>query len=271
MIRILYKDLIEFFPEIIQELKERDINAYNKWKEFSDIICKYRDEIFLDWRDRTNKEDFSILDIQNFFNFREVHKDLVDPLIEMFQVYLYCGEDEVYKRKQLFSNIIDKKRECTLEYIKELIDKCLRKLVIIEDMTQKFTGWDENERVNPLNTAESDLDNAYDSNGDPLPYLTDFKGGIFWNELDYGQDFAPYSFYEWFIGFLGILFNIIDINLWTNDELKILYKIIGYNKPATMVATVGYYDSNGANYVKYIWGADERLWLDEGNSPDYRR
>ncbi|GIW22498.1 MAG: hypothetical protein KatS3mg068_1505 [Candidatus Sericytochromatia bacterium] len=249
MLKILYDNLIEFFPVIIKELKETDPVSYQKWKEFSDIITNLRDSVFQDWRNRSDIENITILDIQNFFNFREVNRTLLDSLIEMFQVYLYCSEDENYKRKQLFYNIIDKKRECTLEYVYELINECLGKPVLIEDYTDSFFGWDEDNTINP-------------SNG----YNVDFEGGKFFNELD---QLAGFNYYEWIVGAYGILVNILDPNNFTNDELEILYKIISVNKVAYIYATVGYYDISGAVYLKIIYGKDKKLWLNPGDPLPY--
>jgi hypothetical protein len=249
MLDLLYKDLIEKFPTIIKELKETDPVAYQKWKDFSDILCKFRDEVFKSWKDRTNIEDISILDIQELFDFRNVNPTLLDKLIETFDVILYCDFSELGKRKALFSSIVDKKKECTIEYVYSLINSCLNKTVLIEDYTENFFGWDENETVNP-------------SNG----YNVDFEKGKFFNELDMSSGF---NYFEWIVGAYGILFNIIDPTLWNNNELEILYRIIAQNKAAYIFATVGYYDTSGAVYVKIIYGKDRRLWLDPSDPLPY--
>lgn len=244
--KILYSNLIELFPKIItEELKEKDYQAYLKFKEFADILTKYRDDVFKSYRDRQDKENISILDLTELLEFRNVNPNLIDLLLNHYDVVLYCSDDEIYKRRMLYTNIIDKKKEGTVEYFYELVGKCFpNKPVLLEDYTENYSGWDEDCSVK--------IENGY---------LMNFNCGRMFNELDTSYTTDGFEYYLWIVAAYGLLVNIVDPNLWTQEELEILYKIIGQNKVAYILATVGYFDSGSVVYVKIILGKDPSLWL----------
>lgn len=253
--KILYSNLIELFPKIItEELREKDYNSYLKFKEFADILTKLRDGVFKSYRERTDKENISILDITELLDFRKVNPNLLDMLIQHYDVILYCDDSEITKRRKLYTNIVDKKSEGLIEYFYSLVNECFpSKPVLLEDFTENFTGWDENCTVK--------IENGY---------TIDFNCGKIFNELDAGASLGGYTYFLWIVGAYGLLVNIVNPALWTSQELDILYKIVGQNKAAYIFATVGYFQSGGIVYTKVVYGKDPVLWLNPGDSLPYQ-
>lgn len=222
---LLKDDIYIHFPPNWKESEDPE------WREFADILNKYRDELV-----SYGGTDgiYSIEDFDSFLEAEKISDKFLLYLANHYNAKFYNDSTYDYIRQRIFSAVPDAKLHCTVEGVLQEIERITgvtpRHIVRVDTNI----GWDELNNVNP-----------------PFSEGLDFKDGLLWDEdnsFDTIQD--PLTWTELAYGVTIDL--MTDITTYPEKIQTRVKEVIAEYKPATTAIDVGYYDATAKDTILWV-------------------